>query len=59
MREIAKKMGTTPTIVEYELRRMGYTPHYDKGKPEPDKLLAEVKKERAQADACTRPKREK
>lgn len=42
--EIAEAMGTVPTIIEMELKKLGYTPIYTKDKPEPDKLLSEIKK---------------
>lgn len=47
VREIAKAMNTTPEKVEAKLKELGYTPRYAKYMSEPDKLLAEIKKEPA------------
>lgn len=53
VRQIARVMRVKQFEVEFELKKMGYTPRYDELKKEPDKLLAEIKKEPAQAATCT------
>ena len=45
--EIAEAMNTTSAIVEANLKVLGYTPRYTRDKPEPDKLLAKIRKEPA------------
>lgn len=37
--EIAEKMGITVSEVEYELKKMGYKPIYEKDVPEPSKFI--------------------
>lgn len=51
--EIAEKMNTTPARIEMELIQLGYKPRRTRDKPEPYKLLAEKRKEPAQAATCT------
>lgn len=53
VRQIARAMRLKQSQVEEELKKLGYTPRYDEFKSEPDKLLAEIKKEPASAATDT------
>lgn len=41
--EIAENMGITVAEVEFELKRMGYKPIYEKDVPEPNEFVVKAK----------------